>query len=574
MKRFMSRQSPDLMILMVALAYYLMAELGYFLSFGDSGVLPLWPPAGIGLALVVLLGRKVWPGIAIGSLIIVVRAFWHQSITSVEMIIAVSAAVTAGRVVEPLAGAYLLKRLVKKINPFSTTLHTFQFVLVVLLVSIISSSITVLILHFASVVPAELVLTRFFECWLSNVTGMVLFAPLLISMAQPLTMKLDLYKAGELALLVLSAVVVFMMLSVEPVKSVAQYTYPFVIIPFLLWLAFRFHPFISTTALVGVALAAFYFTGNAVGPFFMEHSTAHSIFLVQVYVGVISLSALVLSSAVNERQQAQNDLRKFNENLETMVNERTRALQQEINARHEAQLKLQQTNVELTKRNTELDNFVYSVSHDLRAPISSILGLINLAKKDQGANSMMYLEMIEKSAKQQDYFIREILDQSRNARLEVKPESVQLSQLVDETFEQLSHANLKGVQFERIIEINQPTEFYCDKWRLKIILNNLISNAIRYKNGRQPVIRVSGSVQDHTMQLSVADNGRGISKEHLPNLGKMFYRATDEGAGSGLGLYIVKETLAKLNGSMEITSTEGEGTTVTVEIPEATMPAN
>ncbi|QOI98928.1 MAG: HAMP domain-containing histidine kinase [Flammeovirgaceae bacterium] len=75
-------------------------------------------------------------------------------------------------------------------------------------------------------------------------------------------------------------------------------------------------------------------------------------------------------------------------------------------------------------------------------------------------------------------------------------------------------------------------------------------------------------------RISVADNGRGISKEHLPNLGKMFYRATDEGAGSGLGLYIVKETLAKLNGSIAITSTEGEGTTVTVDIPEATTPAN
>jgi signal transduction histidine kinase len=216
---------------------------------------------------------------------------------------------------------------------------------------------------------------------------------------------------------------------------------------------------------------------------------------------------------------------------------------------------------------------VYSVSHDLRAPISSILGLINLAKKDKPGNAVMYLDMVEKSARQQDYFIREILDQSRNARLEVKREPVQLTGLIEETFDQLSHANLKGAQVEKIVAIDQSEDFYCDKWRLKIILNNLISNAIRYKNGREPVIRVTGTVQDKKVQIRIEDNGRGISKEHLPNLGKMFYRATDEGAGSGLGLYIVKETLAKLNGTMSIDSTEGEGTTITVEIPEVAMPA-
>ncbi len=573
MKKLMARQSPDLKILLVALVYYLTAELGYFLSFGDSGVLPLWPPAGIGLALVVLLGRKVWPGIAMGSLVIAVRSFWHNTIESVEVLIAVSAAIAAARVLEPLAGEFLLSRWVKKANPFSTTLHAFQFVLIVFVISFISSSLIVLSLNLASVLQVETLTTRFFEFWLSNVTGMVLFAPLLISMAQPENVKFSFYKLGELALLVVCAVFAWFLLSVDSISQVAQFAYPFVVIPFLLWLAFRFHTFISTVALVVVAITVFYVTGNNTGPFIMEGPAGNSIFLVQVYVGVISLSALVLSSAVNERQQAQNELKKFNENLESMVADRTKALQQEINARQEAQVSLQQTNTELTKRNTELDNFVYSVSHDLRAPISSILGLINLAKKDKPGNAVMYLDMVEKSARQQDYFIREILDQSRNARLEVKREPVQLTGLIEETFDQLSHANLKGAQVEKIVAIDQSEDFYCDKWRLKIILNNLISNAIRYKNGREPVIRVTGTVQDKKVQIRIEDNGRGISKEHLPNLGKMFYRATDEGAGSGLGLYIVKETLAKLNGTMSIDSTEGEGTTITVEIPEVAMPA-
>jgi signal transduction histidine kinase len=484
------------------------------------------------------------------------------------MLIAVSAAITAGRVLEPLAGQFLLSRLIKGSNPFSTTLRAFQFVLIVFIVSLISASVSVLSLNLAAVLNTDLLITRFFEFWLSNISGMVLFAPLLISMAEPENRKVSLAKFGEFALLALCATLAYLVLSADPISTVAPFTYPFVVIPFLLWLAFRFQTSISTTVLVLVAVMAFYFTGKAMGPFIMEGGAANSIFLVQLYVGVISLSVLVLSSAVNERQQAQRDLRKFNENLESMVADRTKALQQEISARHEAQVKLQQTNNELTKRNTELDNFVYSVSHDLRAPISSILGLINLAKKDKVNNAGLYLDMIEKSARQQDYFIREILDQSRNARSEVKREPVRLSELIEETFEQLNHTSPNGATVAKIIEIEQPETFHCDSWRLKIIFNNLLSNAIRYRNGRDPVIRVQGLIKDNKAILCVEDNGRGISKEHLPNLGKMFYRATDDGAGSGLGLYIVKETIAKLRGSIAIESVEGEGTTVKLEIPE------
>src|SRR5690606_16639923 len=109
--------------------------------------------------------------------------------------------------------------------------------------------------------------------------------------------------------------------------------------------------------------------------------------------------------------------------------------------------------------------------------------------------------------------------------------------------------------------------FYSDSWRLKVILSNIISNAIRYRNGKDPVIRVMVKVTGDKANVSVEDNGKGIVKEHLPSVFKMFYRATDDGHGSGLGLYIVKEAVEKLNGSIKISSREGAGTTVNLEIP-------
>jgi signal transduction histidine kinase len=177
--------------------------------------------------------------------------------------------------------------------------------------------------------------------------------------------------------------------------------------------------------------------------------------------------------------------------------------------------------------------------------------------------------MMEKSALQQDHFIKEILDQSRNSRLEVKSEPVQFKSLIEEAFEQLDYSNLNGNKLEKIISVEQEGPFYSDKWRLKVILNNVISNSIRYKNGKDPVIRVDAKINEHLLNLSIQDNGKGIKKDHISNLGKMFYRATDEGAGSGLGLYIVKETVHKLHGSLAIESEEGQGTTVRFEIPEA-----
>jgi signal transduction histidine kinase len=198
-----------------------------------------------------------------------------------------------------------------------------------------------------------------------------------------------------------------------------------------------------------------------------------------------------------------------------------------------------------------------------------VLGLINLARIDKDvAMKDMYLDMINKSALQQDHFIKEILDQSRNSRLEVKREPIQFEPLIEETFNQLKFATSTGKSVERVINIQQDEPFFCDRWRLKVILNNIISNAIRYRNGRDPVIKVYVTISQNLAKLAIEDNGKGIEKEHLPNIYKMFYRATDDGAGSGLGLYIVKEAIDKLNGNINIESEVGRGTTVQLEIPE------
>jgi signal transduction histidine kinase len=562
-------RSVDFTIMLVALLYYISAEVGFFLAFGYNTSLPLWPPAGIALALTILYGPRVWPGIAIGSLIVSAKDFWFGSIDSMQALMAVTTIITAGSILEAVAGELLFRKLVKKTYPFSTTIHSFYFVFIALAISWISSGFTAMALYSANAIHPGTLISTLFALWTRNVVGILLFTSLVLTIPRLRFVIVTLNKTIELATFMVCFGGIVLLLALHPLRNVLPYALPFVVIPFLLWLAFRFKSLTSVIGFIIVSLAAVYFTGLKQGPLYLAGLTGDSIILIQVYVAVISISTLVLAAAVQERRKAQADLKKFSENLESLVLERTKALEEEVESRTSAQQTLLDTNAELIKRNAELDNFAYSVSHDLRAPIASILGLINLAKKDRVNNAKhMYLDMMEKSALQQDHFIREILDQSRNSRLEVQREPVLFKSLIEETFEQLDHTSLSGNGFKKVISVTQSRPFYCDKWRLKIILNNVISNSIRYKNGKQSEITVDAKIVKHCLNLSIHDNGRGIKKEHLLNLGKMFYRATDEGAGPGLGLYIVKETIHKLNGSLAIESEEGEGTTVKFQIPE------
>jgi signal transduction histidine kinase len=564
------KYQTDLQIIGVALLYYLAARLGYFLAFENSTALPTWPPSGIAFAMIMLLQRSAWPGITIGALLANIMAYWNNPALGTQTIITISGIIAVGNTIEAVIGNYLVKRWINDPFPFRHAKNTFRFLFVTLFMGMIGAGVGSASLYFNHVITPENLMTTLFSWWIGNVVGILLFTPFILAMAQGVSQKFTSRKFIETGIFILSVLSIYALLQIDHLAITLERALPFLVLPFLLWLAFRFELIVAIAGVVATALISVYYTIVGAGPFVLVEP-GNSMLLLQIFIGVISLSTIILSATVKERIDAQRELLKFNENLEAMVQERTRALNEEINTRKEVEGKIQRTNMELSKRNTELDNFVYSVSHDLRAPIASVLGLINLARKDKEATMKdMYLDMINKSALQQDHFIKEILDQSRNSRLEVKREEILFEPLIDETFTQLKFATPTGKSVEKIIHIKQDAPFYSDRWRLKVILNNIISNAIRYRNGKDPVIRVDVEITGHLACLAIEDNGKGIEKEHLPNVYKMFYRATDDGAGSGLGLYIVKEAIDKLNGEISIDSTVGKGTRVQLQIPEIT----
>ncbi|HEY9006738.1 sensor histidine kinase [Ohtaekwangia sp.] len=231
---------------------------------------------------------------------------------------------------------------------------------------------------------------------------------------------------------------------------------------------------------------------------------------------------------------------------------------------------LQRANEELMQRNSELDRFVYSASHDLSAPLKSILGLIMVARMDKSIESHeTYLSMMESSVRKLEEFIEEVVSYSRNSRMPVKLEKFSFREFVQNLLLDHQYApSYNKILF--MINDRAATEMVSDVTRLKIILNNLISNAIKFYwtgGDRKPFVCISLEKSEKQYVITIEDNGIGIGNEHLAHIFDMFYRANEDAQGSGLGLYILKESVAKLGGTVQATSVLGEGTVFTISLP-------
>lgn len=239
----------------------------------------------------------------------------------------------------------------------------------------------------------------------------------------------------------------------------------------------------------------------------------------------------------------------------------------------EAQNKEQKhTLEELETRNFELDQFVYKVSHDLRAPLTSIMGLINLSRLDGDHLDKVhgYINMMETSTQKLNRFITSLLEYSRSSREFKDVHKIDFQQLIDDSLEDLKYIK----DYERLqIEIDIKkgnVEFFAEQMKLSIIFNNILSNAVKYQNKRNSpnVLKVEIDYSpEWYANIRVWDNGIGINQQYLDKVFNMFFRATETSEGSGLGLYIVKQAVERLGGAIEINSEYGEYTEVIMQIP-------
>ncbi len=292
----------------------------------------------------------------------------------------------------------------------------------------------------------------------------------------------------------------------------------------------------------------------------------------------IQIPFILVTGAVSE-EFAVNSLKQGADNyvLKSNLARLPSAIQSALKQREDEKAKLEakdallHQNEELTKINKELDSFVYRVSHNQKAPLMSVLGLLNLAKMEDeklGNAFATYLQMMEKSIYKLDETLEEILDYSRNARKDLCIEPIDIRQIINDNLEKMQY--MPGAELiEKIVDIECEGEFYSDQYRLSVIMNNLVSNAIKYSDpGKDnPFLKIDVSFADNKMFMVFEDNGIGIDEAYVSRVFDMFFRATMQKEGAGLGLYIVKETVEKIHGHIEVVSRPGQGTRFLLEIP-------
>jgi len=258
----------------------------------------------------------------------------------------------------------------------------------------------------------------------------------------------------------------------------------------------------------------------------------------------------------NRLIQAREQLEEINSYLEKTVDERTETLHRTIG--------------DLNKTVFELDRFVYSASHDLSAPLKSIRGLVELIYLEKDPTKIYgYIDYIKMSVMKQETVIKSMVDYARNTHVLVKAEKFLLKKLIEEVIAELAFWS-EASRIDYINNVPEDTMLQTDKSRLKVVLHNLISNGIKYADASKSSswIRFDCIKEARFWKLTIRDNGIGIREEYLDKIFNMYFRATELSKGSGLGLFIVKETLRKINGEIHVGSEHGAYTSFEITLPD------
>ena len=266
-----------------------------------------------------------------------------------------------------------------------------------------------------------------------------------------------------------------------------------------------------------------------------------------------------LEKAWDEVLKANNELKKVNTSLEEKVEERTSKLRDAIK--------------ELVKSNQELDTFLYRASHDLKGPITRLLGLTQLAKLDnKDSREIDYIDIIELSSIDMNKTLNKLINIHSINTKPISNDVINIRELFDRIIKPYE-LHVKESKIKMELNFDQKT-VVCDECLLKVIIENLLENSITFKSVKRPRIILSLASDKNKIVMKMEDNGLGIDNEYKSKIFQMFFRGSEISQGNGLGLYLVKKAIDKLGGKIEVDSEEGKFTSFRVSIPKQKVPAN
>jgi signal transduction histidine kinase len=534
----------------LALVYFCCGEIGLSLAFVHPSATAVWPPTGIALVALLLRGRRLWPGVFAGAFAVNVL-IKHDLPTTF--------AIAAGNTLEALLGAWLVTRFAGGIGAFERTRTIFNFVFVAAMgATTVSASMGTATLCLGGLARWQQFWPIWLTWWLGDMVSNLIIAPLLLvwlRSPEPGWTQRQIWEGiGLLAVVVWIGEIVFMGNTRIGSNNLAV---EYLAIPPLLYAAFRFGERGALTSAFVMSGLAVWGTWHGHGPFARPDPNT-SLLLLQIFMGTITLTAVVLASIISERRRTQEalhaareELHQHAKELEVRVRERTAKLQETVQS---------------------LESLCYTIAHDLRGPLRAMSGYSDVLVDEYGnvldASARHYAEQIKSGARRMDQLILDLLRLGRLGSVDMSPANVQLEEIARKVLGPLEQEiRAKGAD----VQIRTPLlPVWANDLMLEQIIANLLSNALKFSRPETaPRVEMWTEEKQEWVRLCIRDNGIGIPPEHVERIFQPFEKLVlgDGDTGTGIGLAIVRKGVERMAGRVGVESNLGKGSCFWIELP-------
>jgi signal transduction histidine kinase len=524
----------------LALIYFVAGKLALRLAFLHASVSPVWPPAGIALAALLVLGFRVWPAIFVGAFLV--------NLTTLGNILT-SLGIASGNTLEALCGAWLVNRFAGGARVFGRPQDVFKFALAALVSTTVSPTFGVSSLAVGGFAQWSSYWPIWLTWWLGDASGVLVIAPLLLLWSVPATQR----TWNQKQVLEVSVLLLLLVVLAETVFggwlpiSAQNYPISFICGPIVIWTAFRFTPRETATGIFILSTIAIWGTLHGFGPFILQ-SENQSLLMLQSWTAALTITAMAIAAAITERNRTQV------------------ALEQQKDA------------VEAANRTK--DNFLAMLSHELRTPLTPVMAALDTLEADgsRSSGAKNSLAMIRRNVELESQLIDDLLDLTRIAKdkLQLRFGPLDSHEVINNVVE-ICRPQAQARNLTLQLNLRAGTHHVLgDAAKYQQIVWNLLKNAVKFTAENGEITISSSNPEPQLLAIAVHDTGIGIEPEVMNRIFDPFEQGERafqrRYGGLGLGLAISK-SLAQAHGGTLIARSEGHDRGSTFILTMKTVPA-